>query len=166
GPVAASLPWADGGLSAPTPWRVMRLALLLAADPAGAAKPIEGLVEPTERERARRVGERLAAAEALAASARRPSEIARALDPLDPAELLWLALGSDRAAGQVEGFLARGRALRLAITGRDLVEAGVEEGPAIGLALDETRRARLDGVIDAEGELDFALGRARAGGQP
>ena len=46
--------------------------------------------------------------------------------------------------------------LVLAVQGRDLVDLGFEPGPGIGEALRSTRRARLDGTIDTEGELDFA----------
>jgi len=40
------------------------------------------------------------------------------------------------------------RKLELKIRGADLVAAGVPQGPEIGRALEATRRARLDGVVE------------------
>jgi hypothetical protein len=58
---------------------------------------------------------------------------------------------------------ARGKAgaLRLRIRGADLVRSGLPAGPAIGLALERTWRARVDGRISAAEELAFALEAAR-----
>jgi len=52
------------------------------------------------------------------------------------------------------------RRLELHIRGADLVAAGLPPGPQIGRALEATRRARLDGLIEGgrAGELAFALG--------
>jgi tRNA nucleotidyltransferase (CCA-adding enzyme) len=48
--------------------------------------------------------------------------------------------------------------LRLEIGGEDLLAAGIPEGPAIGRALDETLRRKLDGVLSGrEQELQAAL---------
>jgi tRNA nucleotidyltransferase (CCA-adding enzyme) len=49
------------------------------------------------------------------------------------------------------------RTFRLSITGADLLARGVEPGPAVGQALAATRQARVDGRIEAEDELEFAL---------
>jgi tRNA nucleotidyltransferase (CCA-adding enzyme) len=51
--------------------------------------------------------------------------------------------------------------LRLAITGTDLLRAGLAPGPEIGRALARTLAARRDGMIASEQELDFALGLRR-----
>jgi len=56
---------------------------------------------------------------------------------------------------------APGEPTRLAIRGRDLVEAGVPPGPAVGRALAAARTARESGAISEEEELAFALGIAR-----
>ena len=46
----------------------------------------------------------------------------------------------------------------LEIGGDDLVAAGVPEGPALGRALDETLRRKLDGLVDGrDDELRTAL---------
>jgi tRNA nucleotidyltransferase (CCA-adding enzyme) len=52
---------------------------------------------------------------------------------------------------------------RLEITGNDLKDAGIPESPAIGRALDETLRRKLDGeVTGRDAELALAVGLARA----
>lgn len=55
------------------------------------------------------------------------------------------------------------REVELSIRGRDLLDAGVPAGPAVGRALEATRRARRRGEIGAARELEFALGAARKG---
>jgi hypothetical protein len=56
------------------------------------------------------------------------------------------------------------RGVKLDITGRDLLDAGVPESPAIGRALAETLRLKLDGRVDGrEEELRTALEIARRG---
>jgi tRNA nucleotidyltransferase (CCA-adding enzyme) len=48
--------------------------------------------------------------------------------------------------------------VRLEIGGDDLLAAGVPEGPAIGRALEETLRRKLDGIVNGrEQELQAAL---------
>ena len=52
--------------------------------------------------------------------------------------------------------------MRLEVTGDDLIAAGVPESPAIGRALDETLRRKLDGeVAGRDDELRMALAVAR-----
>jgi tRNA nucleotidyltransferase (CCA-adding enzyme) len=81
------------------------------------------------------------------------SERARALS--GPQLLLARAAG----AGWLDTYLGRWRGTRLEIGGEDLLACGVPEGPAIGAALADTRRALLDGEISAgrEPELRHAL---------
>ena len=53
-------------------------------------------------------------------------------------------------------------AVRLEIGGADLLAAGIPEGPAIGAALEETLRRKLDGLVpDRDEELRTALELAR-----
>jgi tRNA nucleotidyltransferase (CCA-adding enzyme) len=54
------------------------------------------------------------------------------------------------------------RAVGLEISGDDLLAAGVPEGPAVGRALEETLRRKLDGVVSGrDAELETALQLAR-----
>jgi tRNA nucleotidyltransferase (CCA-adding enzyme) len=101
-------------------------------------------------------------ARALAA-AQAPSEIAAAVAGA-PAELVALAgaLGPEPQAGD---WLERLRHVRLAIDGRDLLAAGVPEGPAIGRGLRAALAAKLDGGADGrEQELAAALNAAGTSG--
>lgn len=92
--------------------------------------------------------------------ARRPSEIADAVADAGP-ELIALAgaLGPDREAREWLGNL---RHVRLEIDGNDLIEAGVREGPAIGLGLHAALSAKLDGRVSGrDAELREALQAAQ-----
>jgi tRNA nucleotidyltransferase (CCA-adding enzyme) len=65
------------------------------------------------------------------------------------------ALGPERPA---RDWLERLRHVRLAIDGRDLLAAGVPEGPAIGRGLRAALAAKLDGAVcGREEELAEAL---------
>jgi len=95
-------------------------------------------------------------------SAGQSSEIA-ALARGRPPEALAVAaaLGAEAAVACWESEL---RAVRLEITGEDLLAAGVPEGPAIGEGLAAALRARLDGAAAGrESQLAVAL---RAAGLP
>jgi tRNA nucleotidyltransferase (CCA-adding enzyme) len=71
-----------------------------------------------------------------------------------------LALGAREAA--IDRYLEHLSGTGLEITGDDLRAAGIPEGPAIGRALRETLRRRLDGeVAGYDAELALALGLAR-----
>jgi tRNA nucleotidyltransferase (CCA-adding enzyme) len=104
------------------------------------------------------------AAAALAGSAS-PAGAERAVEDLSDGELLALTARLPRAeaAEAATDVLLRRRRFRLTISGGDLVRRGVAEGPAIGRALEQTRRARLDGGLAAEDELEHALGLVRGG---
>ena len=94
-------------------------------------------------------------ARALAA-AKAPSDIAAAAAGA-PVELVALAgaLGPEREARE---WLERLRYVRLEIDGRDLIAAGVPEGPAIGRALRAALAAKLDRrARDRDQELAEAL---------
>ena len=103
-------------------------------------------------------------ADALAralAGAETPSAIAAATLEAPP-ELVALAgaLGPER---QARVWLERLRHIRLSIDGRDLLAAGVPQGPAIGRGLRAALAAKLDGVVDGrEQELAEALSAAAA----
>lgn len=102
---------------------------------------------------------------ASVAEAGSPSGIDALLRPLHAETLVYaLALpGGDRdAAEAVRGWLHERSDGKLEISGADLRDAGVGEGPAIGRALAETLAATLDGEIAGRDEqLAFALGEAR-----
>jgi len=88
--------------------------------------------------------------------ARRPSETADAVDGAGPeAVALAGALGPEEAA---RDWLERLRHVKLQIGGRDLLEAGIPEGPAVGRALHAALAAKLDGAaVGREAELAAAL---------
>jgi tRNA nucleotidyltransferase (CCA-adding enzyme) len=105
-------------------------------------------------------------ADALAAElegARAPSAIADAVAGAPP-ELVALAgaLGPERQARE---WLERLRHVRLSIDGRDLLAAGVPQGPAIGRALRAALAAKLDHrAYGREQELAEALNAAGGAG--
>ena len=144
----------------PPDGRPDRLVLAASARPVPAPKLAELLdslaFEADDREvivasaaRAEEVARALAAAEA-------PSDIAAAAAGA-PAELVALAgaLGPEREARE---WLGRLRHVRLLIDGRDLIAAGVPEGPAIGRGLRAALAAKLDRrARDRDEELAEAL---------
>jgi tRNA nucleotidyltransferase (CCA-adding enzyme) len=80
----------------------------------------------------------------------------------EPPEALALALARGAPGDQVLRYLADLRGVRLEISGHDLVEAGIPESPALGRALDETLRRKLDGEVSGrDEELATALALAR-----
>jgi tRNA nucleotidyltransferase (CCA-adding enzyme) len=73
-----------------------------------------------------------------------------------------LALARALGAEWLDRYVREWRNVRLDIDGRDLLDAGIPEGPAIGRGLAAAMRARLDGKArDAEEELRIALDAAR-----
>ena len=103
-------------------------------------------------------GRRLAAE---LAKPHRPSELHALLSP-EPPEALALALAFGAPAEMVVGFASGLREARLDITGDDLLAEGVPESPAIGEALAETLRRKLDGEVGGrEEQLRVAVGLAR-----
>ena len=88
-----------------------------------------------------------------------PSAIAAAAAGA-PVEVVALA-GALGAEAQARAWLDTLRHVRLAIDGRDLLAAGVPEGPAIGRGLRAALAAKLDGRADGrEQELAVALNAA------
>ena len=103
-----------------------------------------------------------AVAEALDA-ATTPSQIADALSAASP-ELVAIA-GALGPIEKARAWLERLRHVQLEIDGRDLIVAGVPEGPAVGAGLRAALAAKLDGALSGrDDELDRALRAARGSG--
>lgn len=85
-----------------------------------------------------------------------PADLVRTLKDWSPEGLAMLALtGGEAAVGRYWG---EWRHVRLAITGLDLVEAGVPEGPLVRTLLERVLADRLDGAApDRETQLALAL---------
>ncbi|MDQ3677235.1 MAG: hypothetical protein M3401_10610 [Actinomycetota bacterium] len=100
---------------------------------------------------------------AAARAAQRPSELARVLRGA-PVEATALA-GAAGAREQARRWLGELREIRLAISGDDLIAAGVPEGPEIGRRLQTTLDRRLDGELvgGCDAELAAALEPAAGG---
>jgi tRNA nucleotidyltransferase (CCA-adding enzyme) len=109
--------------------------------------------------RAARVAERIA--HALREREHTPSEL-RALLGREPLEALALALALRAPSDPVLRWVTNLRGVGLEISGADLLAAGVPEGPAVGRALEETLRRKLDGLVSGrDEELETALQLAR-----
>jgi tRNA nucleotidyltransferase (CCA-adding enzyme) len=142
---------ADRGLAA--------LAALIAAAP----EPLEPWVGGLALEARERDG--------VLSAARTAPEIVQALRERDhvasellgllggePPETLALALALGAPSEPILRWVTDLSNVRLEIGGDDLLAAGVPQGPAIGKALEETLRRKLDGVISGrEQELQAAL---------
>jgi len=147
----------------PTDGRRDRLALSVAARDVPAAE-LPGLLDSLAFEAEDR--------DAIVATATRANSVARALAAAEkpsaiaaaaagaPLELVALA-GALGPEDQAREWIERLRHIRLAIDGRDLIAAGVPEGPAIGRALRAALAAKLDGRVgDRDHELAEALDAA------
>src|SRR5215212_1720752 len=109
--------------------------------------------------RAARVADRIATA--LRERELSPSEL-RALLAREPLEALALALALRAPSEPVLRWVTDLRGVSLEISGVDLLAAGVPEGPAVGRALEETLRRKLDGLVSGrDEELETALLLAR-----
>jgi tRNA nucleotidyltransferase (CCA-adding enzyme) len=82
---------------------------------------------------------------------RQPSEL-RALLGREPLAALALALAMGAPTDPVLRWVTELRRVKLEITGDDLLAEGVPEGPALGRALEETLRRKLDGLISGRDE--------------
>jgi tRNA nucleotidyltransferase (CCA-adding enzyme) len=92
-----------------------------------------------------------------------PDSAIHALLHCEHPETLALTLAYGAPGGPILRYLADLQGVHLEITGDDLVEAGIPESPALGRALQETLRKKLDGELDGrEEELRFALEVARS----
>jgi tRNA nucleotidyltransferase (CCA-adding enzyme) len=90
-----------------------------------------------------------------------PSRAVALATPYDSIELLLArALGAEWLDRYVEEW----RDVTLEIDGSDLLEAGLDQGPALGRGLEEALRRKLDGEVSGrEQELAVALQAARSG---
>jgi tRNA nucleotidyltransferase (CCA-adding enzyme) len=148
----------------PEDGRADRLVLALAAHRVPAAE-LEALLdalafEAVDRNAIVAVATRAPALSQALAGAGRASEIAHAAAGAPP-ELVALAgaLGPEDAARL---WFERLRDVTLEIDGRDLIERGVREGPAVGRGLRAALAAKLDGEVHGrEAELLLALRAAR-----
>jgi len=141
------------------------LAALVSSAPEPLATWLEQLGLPgDERDRVRRAA---AAGPVLAETlaSERPDSELHALLGGEPPEALALALALGAPGGPVLRYLERLRRVRLEVTGRELLDAGVPPSPALGRALAETLRRKLDGeVAGHDEELRMALALAREHG--
>ena len=86
-----------------------------------------------------------------------PSDL-RELLAREPLEALALALALRAPSDPILRWVTDLRGVTLDISGDDLLAAGVSEGPAVGRALDETLRRKLDGLVSGrDDELETAL---------
>jgi tRNA nucleotidyltransferase (CCA-adding enzyme) len=140
-----------------------QLAAMVVDDPQELDLWVTGLpLEARDRDavsRAARVAPRLSAA--LRERDHTPSEL-RELLGQEPPEALALALALGAPAEPLLRWAAELSGVRLEIGGADLLAAGIPEGPAIGRALEETLRRKLDGLVAGrDEELRTALELAR-----
>ena len=92
-----------------------------------------------------------------------PDSAIHALLHCEHPETLALTLAYGAPGGPILRYLASLQDVRLEITGRDLVDAGIPESPAVGRALEETLKRKLDGELEGrDEELRFALEVARS----
>ncbi len=139
------------------------LASLVMADPDAIVPWLEelGLTREQRDRVARAARDAPALAEGLGAVELSPSAI-HALLADEPPEALALALALGVSPDPILDWSSRLRFVRLDITGDDLIAEGVDPGPALGRALAETLRAKLDGEVSGrDEELRYALGVAR-----
>ena len=92
-----------------------------------------------------------------------PDSAIHALLHCEHPETLALTLAYGAPGAPILRYLAHLQGVRLEISGDDLVEAGIPESPALGFALEETLRRKLDGELAGrDEELRFALEVARS----
>lgn len=138
--------------------------------PARAGELIDAVTEVSNRSPWRALGGRVEAVLALisgrapgddlaAARPRSASDAARLARGRTPAELL---VARARGAEWLDRYVAELRHVRLEIGGRDLLAAGIEEGPAIGRGLAAALDAKLDDrAASPDDELAVALRAAQ-----
>jgi hypothetical protein len=91
-----------------------------------------------------------------------PHVVCRILDDLQAEELvLLLATGQESITDWIHRWMKELRSIRLTIDGTDLKRQGFAGSPEMGKVLQSTLEARLDGVIEATEELEFAVRQLR-----
>ncbi len=130
-----------------------RIAELLAAAPwSGVADPADAILAAVD-------GSSTVARDLAVAKPSKASEIVAVAQGHSGVDL---ALARAAGAEWLDRYVAELRDVRLAITGDDLLAAGVPQGPAVGRGLEAALRAKLDGeATTRERELEVALGAAR-----
>jgi tRNA nucleotidyltransferase (CCA-adding enzyme) len=98
--------------------------------------------------------------------ARRPSQVDAAIGGA-PVEAVAAAAALDGTDAPARRWLSAWRFTTIAITGDDLLAAGIPAGPAIAAGLRAARAARLDGgAVDRAAQLAEAIRAANAAGSP
>jgi tRNA nucleotidyltransferase (CCA-adding enzyme) len=134
--------------------------------PGGAGELIDAIVAISRRAEWARLDHRADAVLAVVSGADVGGELASAR-PASPSEAVRLAHGrrpEDLLAARARGaewldrYVAQWRWVRLEITGHDLLDAGIPEGPGLGRGLAAALEAKLDGDVSGHGdELRVAL---------
>jgi tRNA nucleotidyltransferase (CCA-adding enzyme) len=142
--------------------RFAGLAALIAPDPDALEPWVEDLhLRADDRDAVLRAA-RKAPGMVRALETDQPDSALHALLHCEQPEVLALALALGAREDQIRRYLDELSGTRLEITGDDLRDAGIPESPAIGRALEETLRRKLDGEVNGrEAELDSALRTAR-----
>ncbi len=97
--------------------------------------------------------------ELVEAGPRSPSEAVELARRFGPADLV---LARIRGAVWLEGYMKEWSAVVLEIDGRDLIDAGIPEGPEVGRGLAAALRRKLDGEVSGrDEELAVALEAAK-----
>jgi tRNA nucleotidyltransferase (CCA-adding enzyme) len=161
--VAAAAAQAAGSVGAQR--RYAALAGLVSHDPQALADWVESLALRREDRDAVLHAARKAPQLVRALGAELPDSALHALLHCELPETLALAIALGAPHDPIARYLAELGPTRLEITGDDLRAAGVPESPALGRALEETLRRKLDGeVTGRDAELALALAIARGEG--
>jgi tRNA nucleotidyltransferase (CCA-adding enzyme) len=97
--------------------------------------------------------------------AARPSELRALALPVAPEGVALAGAVSEPAAAVARRWLTEIRHVGLAITGTDLLAAGVPQGPEIGRRLEAALRMRLDGELADGPEAELAAALEHDGGE-
>ena len=98
-----------------------------------------------------------------------PAQLYEALAPYNPAATLACALAApgQKARQRLYLFLEKLRHVKPSLGGRDLIQLGVAQGPAVGEMLARLRSARLNGAAtNRSQELELARSWMESQGQP
>ena len=98
-----------------------------------------------------------------------PAQLYEALEPYNlwAAQACALAAPGEEARQRLYLFLEKLRHVKPSLGGRDLIQLGVAQGPAVGEMLARLRSARLDGAAtNRSQELELARSWMESQGQP